>query len=69
VLEDVGPRTPEEEDLGFHFIDGTSVEKDWENAKFPNEDDVMRIAGKWSINSQEIDAYESDGDGFLGDQP
>ena len=33
----------------------------------PEEEDVMRIAGRWSLNPQEIDAYESRGFGFLGD--
>ncbi len=29
----------------------------------------MRIAGKWSINPQELDAYDSEGPGFLGQLP
>ena len=69
VLEDVGPRTPEEEELGFWFVDRTTVEGDWEGVEMPGEDDVMRIAGRWSINPQEVDAYPSVGIGFLGDQP
>ncbi len=31
--------------------------------------DVMRIAGKWSINPQELDAYGSEGPGFLSQWP
>jgi hypothetical protein len=69
VLQDVGQRTPEEEELGFRFVDRTTVEGDWEGVEFPREEDVMRIAGRWSLNPLEIDAYESKGVGYLGDQP
>src|SRR4051794_9881675 len=69
VLQDVGPKTPEEEELGFDFIDRTTTVGDWEGIKTPGEDDVMQIAGRWSLNPQEIDAYPSEGVGYLGDQP
>jgi hypothetical protein len=69
VLEDLGSKTPEEEELGFQFIDRTTIAGNWEDAKFPGEEDVMRIAGRWSLNLQEIDAYESKGAGYLGVQP
>jgi hypothetical protein len=69
VLQNVGHKTSEEEELGFRFIDGTTAEGDEEDAELPGEEDVMRIAGRWSLNPQEIDAYESKGAGYLGDQP
>ena len=69
VLQDVGPKTPEEEELGFRFIDSTTAEADRDDIELPGEEDVMRIAGRWSLNPQEIDAYNSKGVGYLGDQP
>jgi hypothetical protein len=69
LLLDVGPKTLEEEELGFRFIDRTTVAGDWEGLEMPGEDDVMRIAGRWSINPQEVDAYPSVGVGYLGDPP
>jgi hypothetical protein len=69
VLLDVGPKTTEEEELGFRFVDRTTVGGDWEGLQMPDEEDVMRIAGRWSINPQQIDAYPSVGVGYLGGQP
>jgi hypothetical protein len=69
VLLDVGAKTPEEEELGFRFINLDTADGDWEGVETPGEEDVMRIAGRWSLNPQEIDAYESKGVGFLGVQP
>jgi hypothetical protein len=69
VLLSVGPRTQEEEELGFRFVESIPTDADWNNLESPGEEDVMRIAGRWSLNPQEIDAYESKGVGFLGHQP
>jgi hypothetical protein len=69
VLLDVGPKTVEEEALAFRFVDRTTAEGDWEDRETPDEEDVMRIAGRWSINPQEVDAYLSVGTGYLGQQP
>lgn len=70
IVMDVGGLTPEEEELGFsRFINSHTASGDWEGVDFPHEEDVMRIAGKWSINPQELDAYDSEGPGFLGREP
>lgn len=70
VVMDVGELTPEEEELGFaRFINSHTVDGDWDEVGFATEADVMRIAGKWSINPQELDAHDSQGPGFLGYEP
>jgi hypothetical protein len=70
VLMDMGELTPEEQELGFaRFINSQTVGGEWDELEFPQEDDVMHIAGKWSINPQELDAYDSQGPGFLGKEP
>jgi hypothetical protein len=69
VLLDVGPKTVEEEELAFRFVDRTTADGDWTGLEMPDEEDVMRIAGRWSINPQEVDAYPSVGIGYLGEQP
>ena len=45
TLWNTGPQTTEEKALGFAFDDNKS----------PNEEDVMKIAGKWSINPQKLE--------------
>ncbi len=70
LLHDLGERTPEEEELGFsRFVDRHTVDGDWEGVELPGEEDVMHLAGKWSINPQELEAYDSEGPGFLGTLP
>jgi len=70
VVMDVGELTPEETELGFgRFINSRTVDGNWGEVDCPSEADVMRIAGKWSINPQELDAYDSEGPGFLGRLP
>jgi hypothetical protein len=70
IVMDVGELTAEEEELGFsRFINSRTVEGDWGKVDFPDEEDVMRIAGRWSINPQELDAYASVGPGVLGRLP
>lgn len=71
---DVGAPTPEERQLGFAFFDPTSpaAESDgyWErkDLTFPHEDDVMAVAGKWSLDSSRLDERGLDvGGGLIGD--
>jgi len=69
VLLDIGPKTAEEEELAFRFVDCTTADGDWDDRETPDEEEVMSIVGRWSINPQEIDAYLSVGTGYLGQQP
>jgi hypothetical protein len=67
---DLGELTPEERELGFNRLLGSrTVEGDWGDLTTPDEQDVMRIAGKWSLNPQELDAYDGEGPGFVGRMP
>lgn len=45
TLWNVGVLTPEEKALGFKF----------DETHFPNEEDVMKIAGKWSLNPLKLE--------------
>lgn len=66
-VTDIGELTPEEQELGFaNFVNSQTADGDWDEIGYPGEEDVMRIAGRWSINPQELDAYDSKGPGFLG---
>lgn len=72
TLWNEGDRTPEEIELGFSFVNETSSEaKDegyWEreDLRFPSEEDVLAIAGKWSVDPLfESNQYEP-GVGVLG---
>ncbi|WP_422931859.1 hypothetical protein [Singulisphaera sp. PoT] len=70
VVMDVGGLTPEEEELGLsRLINHRTVDGDWEDVHIPDEDDVMNIAGRWSINPQQLDAYDSEGPGYIGHRP
>ncbi|MBX6313690.1 MAG: hypothetical protein IRY99_12340 [Isosphaeraceae bacterium] len=52
ILADVGNRTPEEAELDLDY---------------PSEHDVMRLAGRWSIDPSRIEEYESEPSlGLLG---
>ncbi len=59
---DKGTLTIEEQELGFHFFDPESNEaKDnsyWEreDLAFPNEENVMRLAGKWSVDPTQLES-------------
>ncbi len=67
---DQGELTLEEEELGFSRRSNSSTsDDDFEGIKLVGEEDVMRLAGKWSINPQELDAYDSVGAGFIGKEP
>ena len=72
TLWDRGDKTPEEIELDLNYTDETSPEAQeesfWEreDLRFPNEEDVIDIAGRWSIDP----LFESDqfqpGVGVLG---
>ncbi len=60
ILCDEGERTEEEKKLGFAF----------DESKFPSENDVMKIAGAWSINPATLDEQDfGKGVGYLGAFP
>lgn len=67
-----GEQTQEERDLGFNFIDVNSAEletndREREDLAFPNEDSVIDLAGKWSLNPTILDkASQVPGLGLLG---
>jgi hypothetical protein len=58
---DLADQTPEEVQLGFRFFDERSPEARedayWERSdlRFPRENDVMKLAGKWSLNPTLLD--------------
>ena len=61
---DEGEVTHEELELGFAFFDNRSAEAendsywDREDLTFPDEMNVMDIAGKWSVSPFELDSYK-----------
>lgn len=61
TLVDRGPKTAGELELGYNYFDSNSPDaKDdgyWERDDlcYPDEDHVLEIAGKWSINPSEIE--------------
>lgn len=65
TLYDVGDKTKEEQALGFNFFDERSVEAkdekyfEREDLTFPDESDVMKIAGNWSIDPTSLDSYST----------
>ena len=69
VIE-VGPPTAEERELGLAFFDPTSPDAStdgyWERDELQHVDEehVMMLAGRWSLNPTELDGM---GDGILGD--
>ena len=70
VQIDLGGRTPEENALGHRFFHPSSPEANddayWErdDLRHANEEDVMAVAGAWSINPQSLEALR---EGFLAD--
>ncbi|WP_206107545.1 hypothetical protein [Paludisphaera rhizosphaerae] len=68
VRWDEGGLTDEERELGFeNFVRLDTKVEELGELDIPDESDVMTLAGRWSINPEELDAYESEGPGFLGD--
>jgi hypothetical protein len=66
---DIGEKTSAEAELGFTFFDGSSPEAQsdgyWErdDLRLPTEEDVMNLAGRWSVNPSIL---ESVPDGLIG---
>jgi len=57
VLCDYGKPTHEERNLGLNFDQG----------RFPNEGDVMKLAGAWSVNPTTLEELKlGEGTGYLG---
>jgi hypothetical protein len=74
TLWDEGMQTQEERDLGFGFFDERCSEvgqRDYWTRKdltFPNENCVMRLAGRWSIDPSTLDEkFTEPGLGVLGE--
>lgn len=69
---DIGEPTAEELALGFRFFDPSSPDAEaegyWarEDLRHPDEEDVMRLAERWSVNPSVLDEMP---DGFLADLP
>lgn len=60
TLRDDGKRTDEETELGLIYND----------SKFPNEQNVMRLAAAWSIDPSSLDELKLDKSvGYLGSLP
>ncbi len=74
-VRDIGDKTPEEIALGFNFLGDDATEEDYEayrardEAASPDEESVMQIAGKWSINPTSLDPATLTGTGILGTLP
>ncbi|MEM9729522.1 MAG: hypothetical protein AAF997_13115 [Myxococcota bacterium] len=72
ILE-MGEQTEEEKALGLNFFDdGSSEAKNdeyWErdDVTYPDEEDVMKVAGRWSINPTELEERGAVGRGWLAD--
>jgi len=76
TLLNVGDQTPGEIELNLNFFDEKSPEAKndsyWERTdlRYPNEETVMAVAGKWSINPQTLDDKTEDvGEGWIGRLP
>jgi hypothetical protein len=69
---EIGDPTPEEVALNLMFFDPASpdagAEGYWlrEDLRYPDEEDVMRVAGRWSVNPSALTDIP---DGFLADMP
>ncbi|MBI2214268.1 MAG: hypothetical protein HYU52_11535 [Acidobacteria bacterium] len=73
---DIGAETTEERELGFRFFDERSQDArqdgywDRTDLSFPNEESVMLLAGKWSVDPTKLDGREvGDGVGMLATVP
>lgn len=69
----MGEQSAEEKALGFNFFDNKSPEAEddayWErdDLSYPDEEDVMKVAGQWSINPAELEERGAVGKGWLAD--
>ena len=73
ILVDRGARTVGEEELGYNYYDPDCLEAEsesyWERDDlcFPDEEHVMQVAGKWSINPNTLEELGlSKGVGWIG---
>ena len=73
TLIDRGARTSGENDLGYKYFDTLSPESKeeayWERKElcFPDEDHVMELAGKWSVNPNTLETLNlPDSAGWVG---
>jgi hypothetical protein len=73
TLLDLSEQSFEEVQLGFRFFDEHSQEASrdsyWEreDLRFPREDDVMKLAGKWSLDPTSLDGSDAEPSlGWLG---
>lgn len=70
MLVNRGEQTAGEREPGYEFSDESLSELDeseLENVSIPDEDDVMEVAGKWSINPLTLDDRQSPvGVGWVG---
>ncbi|MBU1497642.1 hypothetical protein KKF34_12280 [Myxococcota bacterium] len=73
TLWNVGEKSSSEIELGLNYFNENSPDADddgyWEreDLKFPDEEHVMQIAGKWSINPMKLPVMAIEkGTGFLG---
>jgi hypothetical protein len=67
-----GKLTDEEKELGFYFFDETSNEAEcegyWErqDLSYPNEENVLQIAGKWGIDTSFENGNYTPSKGLIG---
>lgn len=62
VLADLGARTPEEAELGI----GRPFGHQGDRHDPPDENDVMRLAGRWSVDPSRLDGFEVPGTCLAG---
>ena len=73
ILVNRGPKTDAERELGYEYFDGESDDADvdgyWDRDDlcFPDEEHVMEIASKWSLNPCTLDELDLPvGTGWIG---
>jgi hypothetical protein len=73
TLVDHGSRTPGEIELGYNYFDPDSPDAEfgayWERDDlcYPDEEHVMEVAGKWSVNPNMLEGMELPvGVGWIG---
>ena len=73
---ELGEQTCEEMELGFDFFESEPPEGEgetyWEreDLRFPNEEDVIQLAGEWSINPLDLEGMDlAPSTGWIGELP